>query len=52
MPVADREALAVLLSVQGLGPLTLARLVGRLGTPSGVLALAASPSAAAQLIEA
>jgi DNA processing protein len=52
MPAADRDALAVLLSVQGLGPLTLARLVGRLGTPSGILALAASPNAAAQLVEA
>jgi DNA processing protein len=52
MPAADRDALAVLLSVQGLGPLTLARLVGRLGTPSGILALAGSPNAAAQLVEA
>jgi DNA processing protein len=52
MPAADRDALAVLLSVQGLGPLTLARLVGRLGPPSEILALAASSNAAAQLIEA
>jgi DNA processing protein len=52
MPAADREALAVLLSVQGLGPLTLARLVGRLGTPAEILALAGSPNAAVQLVEA
>lgn len=52
MPAADRDALAVLLSVQGLGPLTLARLVGRLGTPSAILALAAKPNAAGRLVEA
>jgi DNA processing protein len=48
----DREALAILLSVQGLGPLTLARLVARLGTPSGILAVAAGPNGAARLVEA
>ena len=38
---ADREALAVLLSVHGLGPLTLARLVERRGSPAAILELAA-----------
>jgi DNA processing protein len=52
MPAGDRDALAVLLSVQGLGPLTLGRLVGRLGTPSAVLALAAGVNAADRLVEA
>ena len=52
MPTRDREALAVLLSVQGLGPLTLARLVDRLGTPASVLQLASSPHAAAALVAA
>lgn len=52
MAARDREALAILLSVQGLGPLTLARLVGRLGTPSAILALASGPRAAVQLVEA
>ena len=34
---ADREALAVLLSVHGMGPLTLARLVDGLGSPAAIL---------------
>jgi DNA processing protein len=37
----DRDALAVLLSVHGLGPLTLARLVDSLGSPAAVVAAAA-----------
>ncbi|HYK95865.1 MAG TPA: DNA-processing protein DprA [Candidatus Dormibacteraeota bacterium] len=52
MPASDRDALAVLLSVQGLGPLTLARLVGRLGTPSAILALAGAANAADRLVDA
>jgi DNA processing protein len=38
MSRADRDALAVLLSVHGLGPLTLGRLVASLGSPAAVLA--------------
>ena len=49
---ADREAIAVLLSVHGLGPLTLGRLVEQLGSPSGVLAAASQPRAAVTLIQA
>ncbi|HEY4226881.1 MAG TPA: DNA-processing protein DprA [Candidatus Limnocylindrales bacterium] len=52
MAAGDREALAILLSVQGLGPLTLARLVGSLGSPSGILAVASGPGAAARLVDA
>jgi DNA processing protein len=48
----DREALAVLLSVHGMGPLTLGRLVDRLGSPAAVLALAARGDATVELIEA
>ncbi|MBI2780386.1 MAG: DNA-protecting protein DprA [Chloroflexi bacterium] len=48
----DREALAVLLSVTGLGPLTLGRLVEMLGSPSAVLAFARSHGAVTGLIEA
>lgn len=48
----DREALAVLLSVTGLGPLTLGRLVEVAGSPSAVLALAREPAAVARLIDA
>ena len=36
----DRQALAVLLAVDGLGPMTLGRLVEVAGSPSGVLELA------------
>ena len=52
LPDRDREALAVLLSVQGLGPLTLGRLVERLGSPSAILDLAARPGAAPALVAA
>lgn len=52
VPPRDREALAVLLSVTGLGPLTLGRLVEVAGSPSAVLALARGPGAVARLVEA
>ena len=48
----DREALAVLLSVDGLGPITLARLVEVIGSLSGVLEIARRPAAAGLLVEA
>lgn len=51
-PADQRDALAVLVSVTGLGPLTLARLVGALGSPAAILELARAPGAAARLIEA
>ena len=46
MSQADRDALAVLLSVHGLGPLTLGRLVESLGSPASVLAAGAARSGA------
>lgn len=49
---ADREALAVLVSVQGMGPFTLARLVGALGSPAAVLELAGRTAGADALIAA
>lgn len=50
---ADREAIAVLLSVNGLGPITLGRLVERLGSPAAVLAAARAPGSGARcLVEA
>ena len=53
MARADREAIAVLLSVTGLGPLTLGRLVAGLGSPAGVLAVASTGRApAADLVRA
>lgn len=52
MEAWDREALAVLLSVTGLGPLTLGRLVEGLGSPSAILELARSHGAVTRLIEA
>jgi len=48
---ADREALAVLLSVDGLGPLTLGRLVDCLGSPAAILEVAAGANGAATLME-
>jgi DNA processing protein len=48
----DRDALAILLSVSGLGPLTLGRLVEALGSPSAILEVAGHPGAARRLIEA
>jgi DNA processing protein len=47
----DREALAVLLSVNGIGPLTLGRLVDRLGSPSAILEVAARAGGAMALVE-
>ena len=48
---ADREALAVLLSVNGLGPLTLGRLVDRLGSPAAILEAAGETSGEEALVE-
>ncbi|HET9852514.1 MAG TPA: DNA-processing protein DprA [Candidatus Limnocylindrales bacterium] len=52
MSRADRDAVAVLLSVHGLGPLTLGRLVERLGSPAAVLDVATQPRATVALVEA
>ena len=52
MSRADRDALAVLLSVHGLGPLTLGRLVESLGSPANVLAAGAATAGAAALVAA
>jgi DNA processing protein len=49
---SDREALAILLSVSGLGPLTLSRLVDVIGSPSAILEVTRHPGATAQLIAA
>ncbi|HKB28557.1 MAG TPA: DNA-processing protein DprA [Candidatus Limnocylindrales bacterium] len=49
---ADRSALAVLASVTGLGPVTLARLIAVVGSPMNVLGVAAAPGGASALIEA
>jgi DNA processing protein len=49
---ADREALAVLLSVHGMGPLTLGRLVDGLGSPAAILGVAERPNAEAELVAA
>ena len=46
----DRDALAVLLSVHGMGPLTLARLVERLGSPAAILEAAAERGAVEVLV--
>ena len=48
---ADREALAVLLSVNGLGPLTLGRLVDKLGSPAAILEAAGGTGAVDALVE-
>ena len=48
----DRDALAVLLSVHGLGPLTLGRLVRRLGSPGSVLERAGDRDAVRVLVDA
>jgi len=45
----DRDALAVLLAVHGLGPLTLERIVARIGSPAQVLELARSSGGAAEI---
>jgi hypothetical protein len=48
----DRTALAVLASVQGLGPVTSGVLIASLGSPSAVLARAGEPGGAAALVAA
>jgi DNA processing protein len=48
----DRAALAVLASVQGLGPVTMAALFAAVGSPSVVLGLAREPGAARRLAAA
>jgi DNA processing protein len=48
----DRDALAVLVSVQGLGPITLDRLLGRIGSPAAILSVANGPNAVRALIAA
>lgn len=48
----DRDALAVLLAVDRVGPLTLGRLVAKAGSPSRVLELAGSRNGAAAIREA
>jgi len=48
---ADREALAVLLSVDGVGPLTLGRLVDRLGSPAAILEAAAGTGGAIAILD-
>ncbi len=48
----DRAALAVLLSVHGMGPLTLVRLVERLGSPAAILARACLPDGPTALVDA
>ena len=47
----DREAIAVLLSVHGLGPLTIGRLVDRVGSPAAILDLVGGPGGVAALVE-
>jgi len=48
----DRDALAVLVSVQGLGPMTLDRLLERVGSPAEALSIAGAAGGADALIEA
>jgi DNA processing protein len=47
----ERDALAVLVSVDGLGPVTLGRLVTRVGGPGRLLDLAAGPAARERLLD-
>ena len=47
-----RDAIAVLLSVDGLGPITLGRLVSRLGSPEAVLSVARRAGGEAALVDA
>jgi DNA processing protein len=49
---SEREALAVLVSIDGVGPTTLGRLVARLGSAQAVLDVAFRPTAIATLLEA
>jgi len=48
----DRTSLAILASVQGLGPVTSGLLIAALGSPTAVLARASEPGAAAALVAA
>jgi DNA processing protein len=50
MARANREAIAVLLSVSGLGPLTLGRLVERLGSPAAIIDAARVRETGAELL--
>ena len=50
--LAEREALAVLLSVEHLGPMTLARLIAGCGSAAAVVETAATPDGAARLVRA
>lgn len=52
MAKADRDAVAVLLSVTGLGPLTLGRLVEVSGSPAAILEIAGAQGAVERLVEA
>lgn len=49
---AEHEALAVLVSVQGLGPMTLERLMAACGSAAAVLRIATGPKGAARLVAA
>jgi DNA processing protein len=50
--IAERDALIVLCTVEGLGPATLARLVARLGNARRLLSIATQPHAVASLAAA
>ena len=50
--LSERDALIVLSTVEGLGPLTLARLIARIGAARGVLDVAARRGGAAALVVA
>jgi DNA processing protein len=50
MARANRDAIAVLLSVSGLGPLTLGRLVDRLGSPAAIIEAARLPQTGTTLL--
>jgi DNA processing protein len=52
MARADRDGIAVLLSVHGLGPLTLGRLVASLGSPAAILDAASGARGTARLVAA
>jgi DNA processing protein len=52
LSLADREALAVLVSVQRLGPITLDHILAQLGSPSAVLDIAAGRGGADILLAA
>src|SRR5512144_2893575 len=52
MARAEHEALAVLVSVQGLGPMTLERLMAACGSAAAVLGIATGPKGAERLVAA